>query len=119
MKYEQFYNYVKFGDFTAFVYDDPKNRYVYSSREVYDNVFEQTTNDTDFTIVPIDDLIEVKKVIIDNFLPELEPAQNVEDKNYNEIERRLHAGEAQVGYWTVHTKYGSEIIETTVYMLIL
>lgn len=119
MKYDQFIKYANIGDFSAFVYDYQNNRYEYASGEVNYNVFDYTSNDTEFFIAAIDDFPEVKQIIIDNFLAELSPAKDVVDDKYQEIERILLAGEAKVGYWDEYTKYGPDTIKTTVYMLIL
>ena len=100
MKYNEFINNIEFGNATAFVYDLPNNRYIYSSGEITEGTFENVTEDTVFKIVGINELPEVKKVIVDNFLPELEPAANVEDDEYNEIKKRLETGNAKIGYWS-------------------
>lgn len=99
MKYKEFINNIKFGNATAFVYDSPNNRYIYSNGEITEGTFVNVTEDTVFEIVGVNDLPEVKRVIVDNFLPELEPAANVEDDEYNEIKKRLEKGDAKIGYW--------------------
>jgi hypothetical protein len=100
MKYKEFIKNVEFGSTTAFVYDSPNNRYVYSSGEITESTFENITDETEFEIVCINKLPEVKEVIVDNFLSELEPAQGVEDDGYNEVKKRLETGDAKIGYWS-------------------
>lgn len=100
MKYNEFINNIKFGIATAFVYDSPNNRYIYSSGEITEDTFESVTDETEFEIVGINELSEVKEVIVDNFLSELEPAANVEDDEYNEIKKSLETGDAKIGYWS-------------------
>lgn len=100
MKYNEFIKNIEFGNATAFVYDSPNNRYIYSNGEITEDTFENVTDETEFEIVGINELPEVKEVIVDNFLSELEPAANVEDDEYNEIKRRLETGDAKIGYWS-------------------
>ena len=100
MKYNEFIKSIEFGNATAFVYDSPNNRYIYSNGEITEDTFENVTDETEFEIVGINELPEVKEVIVDNFLPELEPAANVEDDEYNEIKKRLETGNAKIGYWS-------------------
>ncbi len=100
MKYNEFIKNIEFGNTTAFVYDSPNNRYIYSSGEITEDTFESVTDETEFEIVGINELPEVKEVIVDNFLSELEPAANVEDDEYNEIKKRLETGDAKIGYWS-------------------
>jgi hypothetical protein len=111
MKYNEFTEYLTFGDTTAFVFDSPNNRYVYSSGEIFEDKFEDATEDTVFNVCNINDLPEVKSVMVENFLPELEPAENIQDDEYNEIKRRLETGDAKIGYY--------EVGDTTTYVLIL
>ena len=112
MKYNEFIQNIKFGNATAFVYDSPNNRFVYSNGEITEDTFENVTEDTVFEIVGINELSEVKKVIVDNFLSDLEPAANVIDDEYNEIKKRLETGDAKIGYWSENG--GNDVI----YMLI-
>ena len=112
MKYNEFINNIEFGKATAFVYDSPNNRFVYSNGEISEDTFENVTEDTVFEIVGINELSEVKKVIVDNFLSDLEPAANVIDDEYNEIKKRLETGDAKIGYWSENG--GNDVI----YMLI-
>jgi hypothetical protein len=100
MKYNEFINNIKFGIATAFVYDSPNNRYIYSSGEITEDTFANVTEDTIFKVCNINDLPVVKSVMIENFLAELEPAENVEDDEYNEIKKRLETGDAKIGYWS-------------------
>ena len=116
MKYQDFTNSITFGNYTAFVYDSPNNRYVYSAGDITDDTFANTNEETDFNIVPINDFPRVKEVIIDNFLPEIAPASNVQDDGYDEVKRLIESGEAQIGYWDDQNIFG---VEDTTYMLIL
>ena len=100
MRYNEFIQNIKFGNATAFVYDSPNNRFVYSNGEITEDTFENITEDTVFEVCNINDLPEVKSVMIENFLAELEPAENVEDDEYNEIKKRLETGDAKIGYWS-------------------
>jgi hypothetical protein len=119
MKYQEFIGNIELGNTTAFVYDAPNNRYNYSSGEINDDVFDNVDSDTEFTIVGIDELPEVKEVIIDNFLREIAPAANVEDEGYNMVQEQLTNGTAKVGYWDEDTHYGPETFTTRTYILIL
>ena len=100
MKYNEFINNIEFGNTTAFVYDSSNNRYIYSSGEITESTFENVTDATEFEIVGINELPEVKEVIVDNFLYELEPAANVADDEYNEVKKRLETGDVNIGYWS-------------------
>jgi hypothetical protein len=111
MKYNEFIKNIEFGNATAFVYDSPNNRYIYSNGEITEDTFEDVTDETELEIVGINELPEVKEVMVDNFLPELEPAPGVEDDEYNEIKKRLETGDAKIGYY--------EVGDTTTYVLIL
>lgn len=53
MKYREFKKLINWGDTTAFVYDEPNNRYQYESGEINDAVFAKTTSGTDFDIAGI------------------------------------------------------------------
>lgn len=97
------------------MYDSPSNRYIYSSGEIDDDTFGYIENETEFNIVEFNDLPEVKEVMTENFLALLRPLPEVDDEGYNEIERHLLSGDAEIGYWT-STVNGEE---TTTYMLIL
>jgi hypothetical protein len=99
MKYNEFIKNIKFGDTTAFVYDSPNNRYTYASGEITEDIFNNISNETEFKICNINDLPDVKSVMVENFLAELEPAENVEDDGYTEIKRKLEAGNAKIGCW--------------------
>ena len=88
-----------YGYYTAYVYDSPNNRYQYTSGEFTDDHFDDAPEDG-YQIVGINDVPEVKKVIADNFLAELEPAPDVEDEAYNELRDMIVSGKANVGYWT-------------------
>lgn len=118
MTYQEFTKNIEFGNTTAFVYDSPNNRYNYSSGEICDEVFDNVDSDTEFTIVGIDELPEVKEVIIDNFLSEIAPAAGIEDEGYNMVKKQLNNGKAKVGYWDEETHYG-DTFTTRTYMLIL
>lgn len=100
MKYNEFIKSIEFGNTTAFVYDSPNNRYVYSSGEITESMFESVTDETEFKIFNINELPKVKEVIVDNFLYELEPAANVADDEYNEVKKRLETGDVNIGYWS-------------------
>jgi len=100
MEYNEFIKNIEFGNTTAFVYDSPNNRYVYSSGEITESTFENVTDKTEFEIVGLNELPLVKEVIVDNFLSELEPAMNIEDDEYTEIKKRLETGDAKIGYWS-------------------
>ena len=119
MTYQEFTEELTFGDYTAFVFDAPNNRYNYSSGEITDEIFDNVTSDTEFHVTGINSLPEVKEVIIDNFLSELAPAAGIEDEGYNNIKADIEQGWAKVGYWEEETKYGPDTITTTVYVLIL
>lgn len=119
MTYKEFTKEITFGDFTAFVYDAPNNRYNYASDEITVDIFDNVTSDTEFHITGINSLPEVKEVIIDNFLSEIAPAAGIEDEGYDNIKANIEQGLAKVGYWEEETKYGPDTITTTVYMLIL
>ena len=100
MKYNEFIKNIEFGNTTAFIYDSPNNRYTYASGEITESTFENVTDATEFEIVGINELPEVKEVIVDNFLYELEPAANVADDEYNEVKKRLETGDVNIGYWS-------------------
>lgn len=100
MKYNEFIKNIEFGNTTAFVYASTNNGYMYSSGEITEDTFKNVTDETEFEIVGINELPEVKEVIVDNFLSELEPAANVEDDEYNEVKKRLETGDAKIGYWS-------------------
>jgi len=119
MTYQEFIKNINFGDTTAFVYDAPNNRYNYASGEIYDGVFDNVTTDTNFSIVGINELPQVKEAIVENFLAELEPAPGVEDEGYEAVKAALESGSARIGYWDNETKYGPDTFTTTTYMLIL
>lgn len=119
MKYREFIENIEFGNTTAFVYDSPNNRYTYSSGEICDDVFDNVDSDTEFTIVGINELPEVKEVIIDNFLSEIAPRVGVEDNGYDMVKKQLTNGRAKVGYWDEETHYGTNSFITCTYMLIL
>jgi len=119
MTYQEFTKNIEFGNTTAFVYDSPNNRYNYSSGEICDEVFDNIDSDTEFTIVGIDELPEVKEVIVDNFLSEIAPAAGIEDEGYNMVKKQLNNGKAKVGYWDEETNYGPDTFTTRTYMLIL
>lgn len=113
MKYNEFIENIEFGNTTAFVYDSPNNRYTYASGEITEDIFNNISNETEFKICNINDLPDVKSVMVENFLAELEPAENVKDDEYTEIKRKLEAGNAKIGYWSEND--GNDDI----YMLIL
>ena len=119
MTYQEFRKNIEFGNTTAFVFDAPNNRYNYSSGEIYDDVFDNITSETEFRIVGIDEYPEVKQVIIDNFLPEIEPAAGIQDDGYDSVKKQLNNGKAKLGIWDEETKYGPDEFTTTTYMLIL
>lgn len=119
MNYKEFKENLTWGDTTAFVYDAPNNRYNYSSGEIYEEVFDNTSDDTEFFIVGINELPNVKMVIEDNFLAELCPAQGIEDECYNDVKSRIENGDAKIGYWDEETHYGADTFTTTTYILIL
>lgn len=111
MKYHEFSKIAPWGNTTAFVYESPKSHYNYASGEVNEDTFQYVDSDTDFNIVGIDDLPEVKEVIIDNFLPEIAPAECVEDESFDAIKSAIENGDAQIALWTEGTE--------TAYMLLL
>lgn len=115
MKYREFIKQINWGDTTAFVHDSPKERYQYESGEINDAVFAKTTSGTDFDIAGINEFPEVKKVIADNFLAELEPANGVEDDGYNAVKDAIESGKARIGYWKKEYYFG--LVWT--YMLLL
>ncbi len=100
MKYNEFIKSIEFGNATAFVYDSPNNRFVYSNGDITEDTFENVTENTVFEVCNINDLPVVKSVMIENFLAELEPSENVVDDEYNEIKKRLETGDAKIGYWS-------------------
>lgn len=99
MKYQDFIKNVTFGDMTAFVFDEPSNCNCYSSGEVDEDTFGNTTSDTEFEIKDINDYPEVKQIIIDNFLSEIAPAKGIEDENYNEVRNSIINGDCKLGIW--------------------
>jgi len=119
MTYREFINNIEFGNTTAFVFDAPNNRYLYTSGEICEETFENVHSDTEFTIVGIDELPKVKEVIIDNFLSEIAPAANVVDEGYEIVKKQLNEGLAKVGYWDEETHNGPDTFTTRTYMLIL
>ena len=112
MKYEDFAEKIAWGDTTAFVYDLPESRYLYSSGEINDGVFAYTNQNTEFRIDDIDNLPLVKDVIVDNFLSELKAAKGVEDDAYNYVRDMILSGNASIGSWV-------DFDGCIVYMLIL
>ena len=110
MKYQVFKNQIGFGYTTAFVYDSPNNRYNYTSGVICNEVFDHIDANTEFTIVGINELPEVKRVIIDNFLCE------IDDEEAKEL---INDSTAKIGYWDEVTHYGHDTFTTRIYMLIL
>lgn len=99
MTYKDFIKHVLFGNYTAFVFDSPNNRFTYSSGEINDDVFANAQK-SDFCIVGINDLPNIKQIILDNFLFEIRLARNVVDDDSNELKRQIDTGIAKIGYWT-------------------
>ena len=50
MKYNEFIKNIEFGNATAFVYDSPNNRYIYSNGEITEDTFENVTDETEETV---------------------------------------------------------------------
>lgn len=103
MKKKEFINKLEFGNYTAFVYDCESSRYAYTDCIISEEFFEVVDDDTEFEIRDIDELPEVKEVIIDNFVSDYFEHK---DTIKNDILTR-----GKIGSW--HNG------ETTVYMLIL
>lgn len=119
MKYQDFIENIEFGNTTAFVFDAPNNRNLYTSGEICEETFENVHSDTEFTIVDIDELPKVKEVIIENFLSEMASVAGIENEDYNMVKKQLNNGKAKVGYWDEETHYGPDTFTTRTYMLIL
>lgn len=119
MKYQEFKKKINYGTTTAFVYDSSNNCYNYSIGEINEDTFENTTPSTDYQIEEIDKYPTVKKVIIENFLIDIAPAAGIQDDGYDYIKNQIENGNAKLGIWENKTKYGTDIISTTVYLLIL
>lgn len=118
MTYQEFTAHIPWWDITAFVYDSPNNRYIYASGEINDDVFDNIEFDTVFEIVGIDELPDVKQVIIDNFIPDLESLTGPDDEGYIAVKTSIETGEAKIGYWDKETHYGPDTYTTRTYMLI-
>lgn len=110
MKYNEFTRVLDMNAYTAFVTDSANSRYAYTDGYVSD-AFDNTDCETEFEICPIEEFPEVREVMVENFLADLEPAPNVQDDEYEYIKSRLENNDAMIGYWKENN--------TTVYMLIL
>ena len=88
-----------YGEYTAFVYDTPSNRYTYVGADVDDDLSGDLPDDFDYNIDNIGEFPRVKEVICNNFISELEPAYGVDDEYFNEIKSRIESGNAEVGWW--------------------
>jgi len=99
----EFINELEIGTYTAFVYDCESSRYQYVDGIISEAFFEEVEEDTEFEIRELDELPEVKEVILDNFIPD-----------YPEYERETIKNDilarGKVGSW--HDG------ETTIYILI-
>ena len=102
MNKTRFINELEIGNYTAFVYDCERSRYQYVDGIISEEFFEGVDDDTEFEIRELDELPEVKEVMLDNFVSDY-----FEDKEEikNDIITR-----GKIGSW----KDG----ETTIYMLI-
>ena len=102
MNKTEFINELEIGNYTAFVYDCERSRYQYVDGIISEEFFEGVDDDTEFEIRELDELPEVKEVMLDNFVSDY-----FEDKEEikNDIITRGKIGSWQDG-------------ETTIYMLI-
>ena len=102
MNKTRFINELEIGNYTAFVYDCERSRYQYVDGIISEAFFEEVEEDTEFEIRELDELPEVKEVMLDNFVSDY-----FEDKEEikNDIITRGKIGSWQDG-------------ETTIYMLI-
>ena len=102
MNKTRFINELEIGNYTAFVYDCERSRYQYVDGIISEEFFEGVDDDTEFEIRELDELPEVKEVMLDNFVSDY-----FEDKEEvkNDILDRGKIGSWQDG-------------ETTIYMLI-
>lgn len=92
-----------FGSYTPFVYDCESSRYQYVDGIISEAFFDGINDDTEFEIRELDELPEVKEVILDNFITEY-PERKQEAIKNDILDR------GKIGSW----KDG----ETTIYMLI-
>ena len=102
MNKTEFINELEIGNTTAFVYDCERSRYQYVDAIICEEFFEIVDDDTEFEIRELDELPEVKEVMLDNFISDY-------FENKEEIKNDILAN-GKIGSW----KDG----ETTIYMLI-
>ena len=69
MNKTEFISELEIGTYTAFVYDCESSRYQYVDCIISEEFFEEVEEDTEFEIRDIDELPDVKEVILDNFVP--------------------------------------------------
>lgn len=103
MNKTDFISELEIGYTTAFVYDCASSRYQYVNGIINEEFFEGVDVDTDFEIRELDELSEVKEVMIDNFVTYFPKCGQEAIKN-DILDR------GKIGSW----KDG----ETTIYMLI-
>ena len=102
MNKAEFINELEFGKTTAFVYDCESSRYQYVDGIIFEEFFEEDDDDKEFEIHELDELPEVKEVMLDNFVSDY--FVNKEAIKNDILDR------GKIGSW----KDG----ETTIYMLI-
>ena len=111
MTYNEIKSFIGWGDTTAFVFDTPSCRHTYTSGIIEDDVFANVTEDTEFSLQPINLYPEVKEVIHDNFLGEMQPAGGRVSREYDLLKDELEMGLASLAIWQEG--------DTTAYMLVL
>ena len=102
MNKTEFISELEIGSYTAFVYDCERSRYQYVDGIICEEFFEIVDDDTEFEIRELNELPEVKEVMLDNFISDY-------FENKEEIKNDILAN-GKIGSW----RDG----ETTIYMLI-
>ena len=102
MNKTEFISELEIGSYTAFVYDCESSRYQYVDGIICEEFFEIVDDDTEFEIRELNELPEVKEVMLDNFISDY-------FENKEEIKNDILA-RGKIGSW--HDG------ETTIYILI-
>jgi hypothetical protein len=88
-------NMVNYNDYTAFVYNDGTQT-MYSGGEISDDTLAPFYDADKIEVYGMNELLDIKELMQENFLAELEPAEGVDDEGYNSIATDFENGRGKI-----------------------
>lgn len=97
ISFDDFRNKLSYNDYTAFVYNDGTQQ-MYSGGEINDDSIQSFEDGGKISICNMSELPDIKELMQENLLAELEPAENVSDDGYDKMKENFANNNGDIAF---------------------